>query len=109
VNINKRVHNNVPEFLRIDTSNNLDDAQKNIAILSKTNGWLTVDSKSLSRKQAFERTSVGMNNKTTSPLSPDWMQRTNYVSPNITDPKMDKKNMAGTRIEGNRVILFDRK
>lgn len=98
----------MPDFLQINTENDFLE-QKNIAIFSKTNGWLTVDSKTLSRKKAFERTTVGMNNKTTSPLSPDWMQRINYMDKNTTDPKMVKKNMAGTRIEGNRVILFDRK
>ena len=63
--------------LRINTNHDFSE-QKNIAIFSKTNGWLTVDSKTLSRKKAFEKTTLGMNNKTTSPLSPDWMQRTNY-------------------------------
>ena len=83
-NVSNRHKNHVPEFLRINTDHDLGDA-KNIAIFSKTNGWLTVDSKTLSRKKAFERTTVGMNNKVTSPLSPDWMQRTNFMSPNNKD------------------------
>lgn len=92
-----------PDFLKIETENikhnpimssTLDisastskdktkDQLSNCSIISRTNGWLTVDSKTMSRKNAFEKHLSGTNgldNKTTSPLSPDWMQRVNLLA-----------------------------
>ena len=84
--------------------------------MSRVNGWLTVDSKTLSRKNAFEKQSKNskLNNKVTSPLSPDWMQRVNGLAMKVKEEKshtdLTRKNVFGqlTRIEPTRVILYDK-
>ena len=108
-----------PDYLKIDTANmkhnpmasTLDvgtkttqnkDEQTNVSIISRTNGWLTVDSRTLNRKQAYERHAAGsnmLNNKETSPLSPDWMQRVNLLAhkarADLSHTELQKKNVGG--------------
>lgn len=70
----------VPDYLRI-SADKLDKKKikhpDRIGVISKTNGWLTVDSNSLSRVNAYEKMSHELVNRETSPLSPDWMQNVN--------------------------------
>ena len=108
-----------PDYLKIDTTNMKHNPlsstletpggttknkaeQTNVSIISRTNGWLTVDSRTLNRKQAFERHVSGsnmLNNKETSPLSPDWMQRVNLLAHkarnDVSHTELQKKNVGG--------------
>lgn len=43
-----------------------------VTVISRTNGWLTVDPKNMSRKNAFEKKMKGNLHKT-SHMSPSWM------------------------------------
>ena len=88
-----------------------------MSVVSRSNGWLTVDTRTLSRKQAFEKQMErkANNNKVTSPLSPDWMQRVNVLAEKAKDAAeardLERKDIAGqiTRLEERRVLLYDRK
>ena len=46
---------------------------------TKNNGWLTVDSQTLSRKNAYENKTSLLVNRETSPLAPSWMQNVNHI------------------------------
>ena len=104
----------LPEYLSLNSDLVRKSKQNNqnvrIGVLSKTNGWLTVDSKSLSRRNAFENTMQSLQNRETSPLSPQWMQRVNALQKQEEDNgNLIRKavNMKNTRIENQRVILYD--
>lgn len=45
----------------------------------RDDGWLTVDSKTLNRSQAFEKQATRLVNRETSPTSPSWMQNVNKL------------------------------
>lgn len=84
-----------------------------IYIISRqqNDGWLTVDSKTLDRNQAFEKQSTKLVNRETSPTSPSWMQNVNNLKRDEDTLKaLHKKHVFGiphSRVEKNRVILFD--
>jgi Uma2 family endonuclease len=76
--LNYKYASSIPEYLRIDPKS-LEKSQNNqndrIYILSKqeNDGWLTVDSTTLNRKNAYEKQKKLLVNRETSPLSPNWM------------------------------------
>ena len=76
----------IPDYLRINTEY-LDPKNNHhpnrISVISKSNGWLTVDSKTLSRKNAYEKYNVCLVNRETSPLSPSWMQNVNSLKKEV--------------------------
>jgi hypothetical protein len=77
-------------------------------VVSKINGWLTVDPENMNRRDAFEKRRLS-NIRQTSVMAPQWM---------ITQAKPDQErlklfqavstNGKNMRIEKNRVILNDR-
>ncbi len=103
----------VPDYMRINPEH-LDSANANhpnrISVISKANGWLTVDSQTLSRKNAYEKYSVRLVNRETSPLSPSWMQNVNQLQRDEQSlVELKKAPLFGhySRVENNRIILFD--
>ena len=78
-------------------------------MISRNNGWLTVDPNTMSRKNAYEKKVKGDIHKTSS-MSPQWMQ---------TDAKPDKLKIRlfkgvsaknkNIRCESNRVIVAETK
>ena len=83
-----------------------------IYVVSKSNGWLTVDSQALSRKNAYEHMPTQLVNRETSPLSPSWMQGVNALRRDeASATELKKQSVFGkcTRVEENRIILFDTK
>jgi hypothetical protein len=73
-----------------------------VSVISRTNGWLTVDSRTLNRKPGFERHCAGknlLNNKDNSPLSPEWMQRLNLLAhkarSDLGHTDLQKRNVGG--------------
>lgn len=77
-------------------------------MISRNNGWLTVDPNTMSRKNAFEKETKGNLHKT-SHMSPSWMQ---------TEAKRDEVQMKqfkpltvkrqNIRCESNRLFLADK-
>jgi hypothetical protein len=78
-----------------------------VTVISRVNGWLTVDPETLSRKMAIEK-STKINVRQTSKLAPPWM---------ITDAQADLKRQKmfkptsvvghNVRFEKNRVVLAE--
>lgn len=118
VNRNKFYQFSTPDYLRIDRSDsrtkdnyNSSGVKKDpppITVISRTNGWLTVDAKTLSYKNAIEK-DTKINIRNSSKLAPPWM---------ITDQKPDLIRRAmfkpepvinhnPSRIEAKRVILSE--
>ena len=90
VNVNlKGYQASVPEYMRISAEHldrrNINHPER-IYVISKSNGWLTVDSQALSRKNAYEHMPTQLVNRETSPLSPSWMQNVNKL-------KRDEKSL----------------
>ena len=69
-----------------------------IAILSKqyNDGWLTVDSNTLNRKDAFEKNKHKIINRETSPMSPFWMQLANHYGKRERENNAAIKNVKAT-------------
>lgn len=78
-----------------------------VTVISRNNGWLTVNPNTMSRKNAFEKQRKG-NLHQSSVMSPSWMH---------SDAKRDEESQKlfkskplygqNLRIEKNRVILAD--
>ena len=70
-----------------------------------------MDSKTLARGDAWEKHTEDVNLRQTSPTSPDWMQVSNKIPHDARAADLKPKGVFGqhTRIEQNRVILFDSK
>lgn len=69
--------NSVPDYMRVnefflDRRNT--KFPDRIAVLDKFNSWITVDSKTLNRKECFENKTKNLDLRKTSSISPDWMQ-----------------------------------
>jgi hypothetical protein len=78
-----------------------------VTIISKTNGWLTVDAETMNRKQAFEKDQK-VNIRETSKLAPPWMIQNS--TPDIKRLKMFKAVPVighNVNFEKNRVLLQD--
>lgn len=109
----QRYQGSVPDYLKIEEHyldpKNVKHPEK-IAVISKNNGWLTVDSKTLNRQQAFEKVIKSSNLKQTSATSPDWMQYANLIQQDKVGrgsliPKSTTNQL--THFEPTRIILFD--
>ena len=86
MNVNfKGYQSSVPDYLRLSTEQlgKVDHGDR-VYVVSKHNSWRTVDSKTMSRKHAYEEKAHQLVNRETSPLSPSWMQATNHQK---GDPK----------------------
>ena len=88
-----------PDYLRVSPEH-LDRKKINhperISVLCKQNGWLTVDSQTLDRSQAYEKQSVSVNLRETSPTSPSWMQNVNHLKRDDDGYRsLQKKNVYG--------------
>ncbi|CDW77658.1 UNKNOWN [Stylonychia lemnae] len=62
-----------PDFLRVDEKGMTYKPGETVTVVSRSNGWLTVDPNTMSRKNAFEKQLKGNLHKT-SHMSPQWMQ-----------------------------------
>jgi hypothetical protein len=121
VNRNKFYQFSTPDYLKIESVNNQNSRQRYkhmdsspgakgpppITVISKTNGWLTVDAETLDRKHAIEK-DTKINIRNTSKLAPPWM---------ITDQVRDEKRFRmfkplptigqNVNLEPKRVLLGD--
>ena len=74
--------NSVPDYLRISefflNKKNIQHPDR-INVLDKFNGWLTVDSKTLKRGDAWEKKTDDFNLRKTSATSPEWMQNSKKI------------------------------
>ena len=78
-----------------------------VTVVSRVNGWLTVDPVTLSRKMAIEK-SQKINVRNTSKLAPPWM--ITDQSPDVKTQKMFKKQSVvghNVRFENNRIVLAE--
>ena len=108
----------MPDYMRI-SKEKVDPQhvwhQGGIGVISKSNGWLTVDAKNKSRVAAYENQKFKLVNRETSPLSPLWMQNVNHLKADLQKVgELQKKSLdntfaRGSHIEHNRAILFDTK
>ena len=77
-------------------------------MISRNNGWLTVDPDTMSRKNAYEKKMKGNLHKT-SHMSPPWMQtqaqRDEIQMKNFKPMSVKNRNL---RCESNRVYLADK-
>ena len=75
----------MPDYLRVSNQQKdpSDQFPERITIISKANGWLTVNSKTVNRRQAFEKEKSKLVVRETSPLSPSWMQNVNTLKPDL--------------------------
>lgn len=73
VNVNFKPHSDsIPDYLKISEQDKSKQPGR-IYIMSRANGWLTVDSQTRDRKNAYENQSTKLINRETSPTSPQWM------------------------------------
>ena len=79
-----------------------------VTLISRNNGWLTVDPITMSRKNAFEKRVKGNLHKS-SHMSPSWMQtgaqRDEEQVKNFKPMTVKRQNL---RCESNRLYLADR-
>ncbi len=79
-----------------------------MTVMSRNNGWLTVDPTTQSRKNAFEKKSKGDLHQS-SKMAPGWMhtqaKRDDILMKTFMNRPAENKNL---RCEKNRVILADR-
>jgi hypothetical protein len=76
-----------------------------VTIISKTNGWLTVDAETMDRKHAYEKDQK-INIRQTSKLAPPWM--ISHNTPDVKRLKMFKPTPTighNVNFEKNRVVL----
>ena len=102
----------VPDYLKLKDEHISGQTKhpERISVISKSNGWLTVDSQNLSRKNAYENQKDQLINRETSPLSPSWMQNVNHLQPDqASQGELRRQTMFGSihRNEDSRLILFD--
>jgi hypothetical protein len=77
-------------------------------MISKINGWITVDPKTMSSKDAFEKCKIG-NVKKPSLMAPVWMQQeAKRDEERLNLFKVVSTNGSNMRIEKNRVVLSDK-
>jgi hypothetical protein len=77
-------------------------------MISKINGWITVDPKTMSRKDAFEKRKI-CNVKKPSLMAPVWMQQeAKRDEERLNLFKVVSTNGSNMRIEKNRVVLSDK-
>ena len=71
----------MPEYLRLldKQENNINKAKSNasknqqtVTVISKINGWLTVDQETMNRREAYEKRKL-TNIRKTSMMAPQWM------------------------------------
>jgi hypothetical protein len=116
VNRNKFYQFSTPDYLRIEKSESRPIFNKSgvkmapppITVVSRTNGWLTVDAETLSRKNAFEKDSK-INIRHSSKLAPPWMitdQQPDQVRKDMFKPEAVITHNV-SRIEPKRVILAE--
>ena len=116
MNVNlKGYQSSVPDYLRVSVEHqdreNINYPDR-IYVVSKHKSWRTVDSLSMSRKNAYEEKAHQLVNRETSPLSPSWMQgKANLAGDSYPREELQRKSVFGqqTRVEENRVLLFDSK
>ena len=70
----------MPDYLRhLDNpANNIDVAKEaatdTMTVVSKINGWITVDPDTMNRREAYEKRRLLSNIRKTSMMAPTWMQ-----------------------------------
>ena len=110
--------NQVSVYLLInyyDIENNIEVAKnfaienkQTVTVISKINGWLTVDPQTMSRKECYEnrkRTDI----QKPSLMAPQWMQvESKRDEERLKMFKVVSTNGGNMRIERNRVILTDK-
>ena len=124
VNRNKFYQYSTPEYMRISALDRMSNKsivtlpsepspQQNkedrvpVTVVSRVNGWLTVDPVTLSRKMAIEK-SQKINVRNTSKLAPPWM--ITDQTPDVKTQKMFKKQSVvghNVRFETNRIVLAE--
>eukprot|EP00347_Sterkiella_histriomuscorum_P005042 403358124 len=82
-----------------------------ITILSRSNGWLTVDKHSQNRNNALDKQTKGNMHKSSN-LSPQWMQQSTSASQINTNQnksmfKAQSLNRQNLRCENNRVLIAE--
>lgn len=80
-----------------------------VTVISRNNGWLTVDPKSMSRKNAFEKKMKGDIHQA-SLMSPQWMQQS-HGKPDKETIKQFKGLSAARRnlrCESNRILMIEK-
>jgi hypothetical protein len=84
------------------------ESKQTLSVISRINGWLTVDPESMNRKDAFEKRKTS-NVRKTSMMSPLWMQcEAKRDEERFNMFKVVSTNGSNMRIEQNRVILNDK-
>lgn len=110
----KRYPANFPSFLRMmDNPNYRNVVHKDVEgkaaelmqIVSKNQGWITVERERPSRKRPVEKAHLGDATKTNR-LSPQWMQI--LAEKPLYDPMKPSAAIVGVRAEKNRTILIDK-
>ena len=90
------------------TGSNAFKPGETVTVISRNNGWLTVDPMTFSRKNAFEKRMKGNLHKT-SHMSPSWMhtdaQRDEEKLKQFKPMTVKRQNL---RCESNRLYLADR-
>jgi len=80
-----------------------------VAVLCKLNGWLTVSSKTMKRSDAIEKRKEQVKCRHTSAQGPEWMQLSHPHSDLKNELKGKSTKNPFSRVEKNRVILYDQK
>jgi hypothetical protein len=79
-----------------------------VTVISKINGWITVDPKTMNRSEALEKKHIG-DVKKPSLMAPQWMQvQHKRDEERMNMFKVVSTNGSNMRIERNRVILTDK-
>lgn len=79
-----------------------------MTVISKINGWITVDPETMNRREAFEKRRLS-NIRKTSMMAPTWMQcEQKRDEERMKLFKVVSTNGKNMRIEKNRVILSDK-
>ena len=82
--------------------------KETVTVISKINGWLTVDPETMNRKDAYEKRRLSDIRKT-SVMGPLWMQNNAHRDEDRLNLfKVVSTNGSNMRIERNRVILSDK-
>ncbi|CDW85700.1 UNKNOWN [Stylonychia lemnae] len=103
----QKYHFCTPDYLRVNRDARMTALPESMTVLSRSNGWLTVDPSTQSRKNAFDKQVKGNMHKSSN-LSPQWMQT--EATPDVKQAKIFKAqslNRQNVRGENSRVLLAE--
>lgn len=110
----ERYQKTTPEYLRtLDNPKNIADPTKaigfngTITVISKNQGWITIDPKNPDRKKPVEKYAVSDDATASSKLTPNWMQ-CQYPKNKSDFMKSVVPNTTNLREESNRTYLIDK-